>query len=60
MELKVVYKVKLPSELFAMDFSVDGNHYAIGLNDGSLIIKSKKFDTVETKDEEEKLIEGIL
>ena len=47
MELKVVYKVKLPSELFAMDFSVDGNNYAIGLNDGSFIIKSKKLDTID-------------
>lgn len=39
--MKVAYKIKLPSELFAIDFSADGNHYAMGLNDGSLIIKSK-------------------
>lgn len=39
--MKVAYKIKLPSELFTVDFSADGNHYAMGLNDGSLIIKSK-------------------
>lgn len=40
-EIKVSYKLKVPSELFSLDFSTDGNHYAMALNDGSLIIKSK-------------------
>ena len=39
--LKVAHKIKLPSEVFSMDMSRDGNHYAMGLNDGSLVIKSK-------------------
>lgn len=61
-EVKVSYKLKVPSELFSLDFSSDGNHYAMALNDGSLIIKSKLLeDTDENeKDEEEKLIENIL
>jgi len=45
-ELKVAYKIKVPSEIFAFDFSSDGNHYGIGLNDGSLIIKSKLLDEI--------------
>jgi hypothetical protein len=58
--LKVAYKIKLPSELFYLDFSFDGNHYAMGLNDGSLIVKSKQLDEVVEDNEEEKLIYNIL
>ena len=42
--LKVVHKIKLPSEIFSLDTSGDGNHFALGLNDGSLVIKSKSLD----------------
>lgn len=40
-QLTVEYKIKVPSEIFAFDVSKDGNHFALGLNDSSLIIKSK-------------------
>jgi hypothetical protein len=41
-----------------MDFSSDGNHYALGLNDGSVIIKSKHLDDqLENEvDDEQKLM----
>lgn len=52
--MKVEYKLKVPSEIYAMDISTDGNHYAMGLNDGTLIIKSKLLETVEEIDEEQK------
>lgn len=52
----MAYKIKIPSELFALDCSRDGNHFALGLNDGSLIIKSKQLEKIEDKDEEEKLL----
>jgi len=45
----------VPSEIFALDFSADGNHFALGLNDSSLIIKSKLKETapeVEPDDEQ--------
>lgn len=51
-ELKVEYKLKVPSEIFALGCSYDGNHYSMGLNDGTLIIKSKMLDSVEEVDEE--------
>ena len=51
-DLQVAYKIKLPSEIFAFDFSADGNHFALGLNDGSLIIKSKSIEKDEEIDEE--------
>lgn len=40
-QLQVEYKIKVPSEIFAFDIAKDGNHFALGLNDSSLIIKSK-------------------
>ena len=46
-ELSVAYKIKVPSEIFALDFSSDGNHFSMGLADGSLVIKSKLLDPVE-------------
>jgi hypothetical protein len=39
--LQVVHKIKLPSEVFSLDISRDGLHFAMGLNDSSLVIKSK-------------------
>jgi len=46
-KLSVAYKIKVPSEIFALDFSTDGNHFAMGLSDGSLVIKSKLLEPVE-------------
>jgi hypothetical protein len=43
-QLSVEYKIKVQSEIFAFDISKDGNHFALGLNDSSLIIKSKQKD----------------
>ena len=31
--LKVVHKIKLPSEVFSLDVSKCGNHFGLGLND---------------------------
>lgn len=57
-EVSVAYKIKLPSEIFALDFSGDGNHFAMGLSDGSLVIKSKMLEPLEErKTEEQKLID---
>ena len=47
----------MASELMTLDASCDGNHLALGLNDGSLIIKSKKLEKAEAEiDEEEKMM----
>ena len=43
----------MPSEIFAFDFSSDGNHFALGLNDGSLLIKSKLLEKAEGEIDEE-------
>lgn len=60
-EMKVSYKLKVPSEVYSFDFSYDGNHYALGLNDGTMIIKSKMLETIEDdEDHERKLIDQIL
>ena len=45
--MKVVHKIKLPSEVFSLDASRDGNHFALGLNDGSLVIKSKYLEEAD-------------
>jgi hypothetical protein len=59
-DIKVEYKIKVPSEIFAFDNSYDGNHFALGLNDGTLIIKSKMLEELEEIDEEQKLFDEIL
>ncbi|CAI2366443.1 unnamed protein product [Moneuplotes crassus] len=46
---KVMYTVKLPSEVLSFDISSDGQNYALGLVNGTLLIRSKKF----TPDEDE-------
>ena len=48
-EVSVAYKIKVPSEIFALDFSSDGNHFSMGLSDGSLVVKSKVLDPLEEK-----------
>lgn len=56
-QIGVAYKIKTASELMTLDTSNDGNHLAFGLNDGSLIIKSKKLEKAEAEmDEEEKMM----
>lgn len=52
---KVVYSIKTPSEITSFNISPDGNHYAIGLNDSSLIIRSRKELQEKEEDEEEKM-----
>ena len=51
------YKIKVPSEIMSFDISSDGNHFALGLNDGSLIIKSKMIEkeAEQELDEEQKI-----
>jgi len=34
----------VPSEIVAFDISPDGNHFSLGLNDSSLIVKSKQLE----------------
>ena len=59
-ELSVAYKIKVPSEVFALDFSADGNHFAMGLADGSLVIKSKMLEPQEeSKTEEQKMFDAF-
>jgi U3 small nucleolar RNA-associated protein 15 len=52
---KVVYNIKTPSEIYSMDFSRDGSHYAMGLNDSSLIVRSKIALKTKEQDDEEKM-----
>ena len=56
--VSVCYKIKVPSEIHALDFSADGNHFAMGLNDGSLVIKSKMLDAHEEKKTAEDILLG--
>ena len=59
LDLKVAYKIKVPSEVFCLDISQDGHHIGMGLNNGSLIIKSKLIEEVVEIDEEEKLLNTL-
>ena len=59
--MKVAYKVKLPEEVSCMDISLDGNHYALGLASGALIIKSKSLLSDEdTETDEQKTIKNAI
>ena len=49
----------MPSEIFGLGVSQDGNHYALGLNDGSLIVRSKQLEEAAV-DEEQELFSRIL
>jgi hypothetical protein len=42
--LSVAYKIKVPSEIYSFDMSKDGNHFAMGLNDCSIVVKSKQLE----------------
>ena len=44
-----------------MDVAVDGNHYALGMAGGGLLIKSKRLEEdAESDTEEQKLIKNAL
>ena len=58
-----MYTVKLPSEILSFDISSNGENYAIGLLNGTLLVRSKKFTKEEDEQEEldaEELIHKIL
>ena len=48
---KVMYTIKLPSEILSMDISSDGQHYALGLINGTLLVRSRKFESDLDEDE---------
>lgn len=48
---KVMYTMKLPSEILSMDISSDGQNYALGLVNGTLLVRSKKFEEEEGDDQ---------
>jgi hypothetical protein len=52
-QLSVAYKIKMPEEITCMDVALDGNHYALGMATGGILIKSKKLDEDEESDTEE-------
>lgn len=54
-DFKVAYNIKTPSEVYSLDFSSDGNHYALGLNDSSLLVRSRVLLKDAEEDEEEKM-----
>lgn len=56
-EMSVAYKIKVPSQIFALDFSADGQHFSMGLADGSLLIKSKTLETAETRTDEQRMFD---
>jgi U3 small nucleolar RNA-associated protein 15 len=54
-EQKVMYTIKLPSEILSMDISSDGQHYSLGLANGTLLVRSRKFEP--ELDENDELLE---
>jgi len=52
-QMRVAYKVKVPEEIACMDVAVDGNHYALGMAGGALLIKSKRLEEDAESDTEE-------
>ena len=54
--LRLSYKLKLPAELTSLDISTCGNHLAIGLSTGSLIVKSKNLEKEKDEVQEEQKI----
>ena len=54
-------KEKLPKPIFQFAISQNGQHYAVGLIDGSLILKSKQLESFEEEqDDEMKLVMNAL
>lgn len=63
--MKVAYKIKLPEEVACLDVAVDGNHFAVGLAGGALLVKSKRIAGEGEEEEgeetqEQKLIKNAL
>ena len=52
-QLRLQYKIKLPQAVMTFSISSDGQHYVIGLVDGSLIIKSKQLEKFEEEQDDE-------
>ena len=44
-EDRPVHLIKFPSEITSFALSEDSAHYCVGLNDGNLLIRSKKKQT---------------
>jgi len=42
----------VPSEIVAFDVSQDGSHFTLGLNDSSLIIRSKQLEKEDAKEDD--------
>lgn len=62
---KVMYTIKLPSEILSFDISSDGQNYALGLINGTLLVRSKKFTKEDDEDEDadieaDKVMDKIL
>jgi len=62
---KVMYTIKLPSEILSFDMSSDGQNYALGLINGTLLVRSKKFTKEDEEDEDadieaDKVMDKIL
>ena len=51
--MKLEYRLKLPQAVYSFGMSPDGNHYAIGLVDGSLILRSKQLEEFEEEQDDE-------
>lgn len=57
LQLRLQYKIKLPKAVFQFGIAADGQHFSVGLADGSLIIKSKQLEEFkEEQDDEMKMI----
>ena len=61
-QLKVAYKIKLPQEISCLDVAPDGQHFAVGLANGGLLVKSKMLESneEELETEEQKMIKNAL
>mmetsp|Transcript_16430 Transcript_16430/g.27849 ORF Transcript_16430/g.27849 Transcript_16430/m.27849 type:complete len:319 (-) Transcript_16430:35-991(-) len=51
--MRLQYKIKLPQAIFTFGISRDGQHYAVGLINGSLLIRSKQLEAFEEEQDEE-------
>lgn len=57
LQLRLQYKIKLPQAVMEFAISADGQHFIIGLIDGSFLIKSKHLEEFqEEQDDETKMI----
>lgn len=57
LQLRLQYKIKLPQAIMEFAISSDGQHFIIGLIDGSFLIKSKHLEEFqEEQDDETKMM----